>query len=538
MQLLANLLLYLILSIGVGYLLRSLKNADGSFKLKWYVSGLIIGGITAITNAILFSQNIIFGYAFNLDQVLGTFLGGLGTGLLIGIPIGLITAYDMSKRFTFIDGWLLFFKLIIIFLVIGGTISSLAVPKYSAEQWFDFFVFGLAQGGIYALIALGYTLVYGILLMINFAHGEVFMFGAFTAFYVAQAFSEPPAKGQPSFLETNPFVALAIIFMVAMVTSMLIAVVLERVAYRPLRRAPRLVPLITAIGASLFLQYTARGFYGSGVKAYPDVLVLKGDLLVSDVLLFVSLALLAVAGVWGLIPLYRYLKGRLAERQNLNWLPMTATVLILLLLLYILTPLLWGLLVLAVNTILPISPAKAAELGVTTTSQVPTLVSRLQFVAVVASVLLMAALYYFVQLTKIGKAMRAVAEDKDVAALMGIDVDRTITMTFALGAALAGAAGVLYGLIFRQVNFFMGFFPGLKAFTAAVLGGIGNVPGAMLGGLFLGVFEALGPALFLEGLGIPAPYQLKDVIAFTMLVLVLIFRPTGIMGVELGKKKA
>ena len=107
-----------------------------------------------------------------------------------------------------------------------------------------------------------------------------------------------------------------------------------------------------------------------------------------------------------------------------------------------------------------------------------------------------------------------------------------------LALALAGAAGVLYGLIFRQVNFFMGFFPGLKAFTAAVLGGIGNVPGAMLGGLFLGVFESLGPALFLEGLGIPAPYQLKDVIAFTMLVLVLIFRPTGIMGVELGKKKA
>jgi branched-chain amino acid transport system permease protein len=150
----------------------------------------------------------------------------------------------------------------------------------------------------------------------------------------------------------------------------------------------------------------------------------------------------------------------------------------------------------------------------------------------------MAGLYYFIQNTKIGKAMRAVAEDKDVAALMGIDVDRVITITFALGAAMAGAGGVLYGLMFRQVNFFMGFFPGLKAFTAAVLGGIGNVPGAMLGGLFLGIFESLGPSLFLEGLGIPAPFQLKDAIAFTMLVLVLIFRPTGIMGVDLGKKKA
>jgi branched-chain amino acid transport system permease protein len=150
----------------------------------------------------------------------------------------------------------------------------------------------------------------------------------------------------------------------------------------------------------------------------------------------------------------------------------------------------------------------------------------------------MAALYYFVQTTKMGKAMRAVAEDKDVAALMGINVDQVITMTFALGAAMAGAAGVLYGLIFRQVHFFMGFFPGLKAFTAAVLGGIGNIPGAVLGGFFLGIFESLGPSLFLEGLGIDAPYQLKDVIAFTMLVLVLIFRPTGIMGVEIGRKKA
>ena len=130
------------------------------------------------------------------------------------------------------------------------------------------------------------------------------------------------------------------------------------------------------------------------------------------------------------------------------------------------------------------------------------------------------------------------AEDKDVAALMGIDVDRTITMTFATGAAMAGVAGVLYALVFQQVHFYMGFIPGLKAFTAAVLGGIGSIPGAALGGFFLGMVESLGPPLFLEGLNIPAFHQLKDVIAFTLLVLVLIFRPTGIMGVELSKKKA
>jgi branched-chain amino acid transport system permease protein len=159
-------------------------------------------------------------------------------------------------------------------------------------------------------------------------------------------------------------------------------------------------------------------------------------------------------------------------------------------------------------------------------------------VVVVAAALLMFGLYMFVQRTKTGKAMRAVSENKDVAALMGIDVDAIIVQTFILGAAMAGAAGVLYALMFRQVSFFMGFIPGIKAFTAAVLGGIGNIPGAMLGGLFLGLFESVGPSLFLDGLGIPAPYQLKDVIAFSMLVLILIFRPQGILGERLGKTKA
>jgi branched-chain amino acid transport system permease protein len=147
-------------------------------------------------------------------------------------------------------------------------------------------------------------------------------------------------------------------------------------------------------------------------------------------------------------------------------------------------------------------------------------------------------LYTIVQKTKFGKAMRAVSEDKEVAALMGIDVDKVIQQTFILGGAAAGAAGVLYALIFKQVHFFMGFFPGLKAFTAAVLGGIGNVPGAMFGAITLGIVESLGPNLFLDGLGIPAPYQLKDAIAFTILVLILIFRPTGILGEQLTEAKA
>jgi branched-chain amino acid transport system permease protein len=235
----------------------------------------------------------------------------------------------------------------------------------------------------------------------------------------------------------------------SMLTSLVIAVLVERIAYRPLRNAPRLVPLITAIGASFALLYIFRGLYGAGVERYPDLAIFSGQL--------------SLAGVR---------------------------------------------------------------------------VLRTQAVVIVAAVVLMSLLYAFVMLSKTGKAMRAVSEDKDAAALMGIDVDRIIATTFALGGALAGAAGVLYALIFGKVRFDMGFVPGIKAFTAAVLGGIGNVPGAMVGGVFLGVFESVGPSLFLDGLGIPAPYQLKDVIAFTMLVLILIFRPSGILGERLATKKA
>jgi branched-chain amino acid transport system permease protein len=161
-----------------------------------------------------------------------------------------------------------------------------------------------------------------------------------------------------------------------------------------------------------------------------------------------------------------------------------------------------------------------------------------QVIVIGASLIMLIGLYVFVMRTKIGKAMRAVAEDKDVAALMGIDVDRVISITFAVGAAMAGAAGVLYGLLFRQTHFFMGFIPGIKAFTAAVLGGIGSVQGAALGGLTLGIFESVGPRLFLQGWGIPATYQLRDVIAFSVLVMVLMFRPQGIIGERLTEKKA
>ncbi|HSH21913.1 MAG TPA: branched-chain amino acid ABC transporter permease, partial [Candidatus Caenarcaniphilales bacterium] len=161
-----------------------------------------------------------------------------------------------------------------------------------------------------------------------------------------------------------------------------------------------------------------------------------------------------------------------------------------------------------------------------------------ELLVIVSAIVMMAILYLFVMRTRIGTAIRAVSEDKATAALMGIDVNRAIVTTFALGAAMAGAGGVLYALLFRQVDFFTGFIPGIKAFTAAVLGGIGNVPGAMLGGLFLGEIESVGPTLFFQGLGVPSVNQLKDVIAFTMLVLVLIFRPSGILGEKLARQRA
>ena len=331
----------------------------------------------------------------------------------------------------------------IVVSIIVGSVATLASGRYEGRHWFDFMVFGLAQGSVYALIAMGYTMVYGVLRMINFAHSEVFMSGPYTAYYVAAAFH------RSGFLDSHPFLSLIVVFLVAMATSTLIAYLLERIAYRPLRNAPRLIPLITAIGASFFLQYMFRGLYGPGFQAYPVVKMLEGQ--------------------WTF----------------------------------------WGLRIL-----------------------------KFQALVIVAAAVLMFALYAFIQRTRVGKAIRAVSEDKEAAYLMGIDVDKMISTTFIIGGMAAGAAGVLYAIMFKQVHFFMGFIPGIKAFTAAVLGGIGNIPGAMLGGIFLGLIESIGPSLFLDGLGIVAPYQLKDAIAFIMLVMVLIFRPTGIMGERLAVKKA
>ena len=349
-----------------------------------------------------------------------------------------------TDEFSWVDFTIDVLRILIVLAIVVGSWNTLSTGRISFAQWVNLFIAGLSQGSIYALIALGYTLVYGILLMINFAHGEVFMAGAFSTVFLAEALN------RTGFLNESPALAILLMILFAGLISMTVAILLERIAYRPLRGSPRLVPLITAIGASFFLQYTFRGLYGSGFKAYPQVKILQGALRIGSI-------------------------------------------------------------------------------------NIPTV----QIFVFVSALILMLGLYWLVERSRIGKAMRAVSENKEVARLMGIDIDWVILFTFGVGGFLAGSAGVINGMFRPQgVNFFMGFIPGIKAFTAAVLGGIGNIPGAMLGGLFLGVIEAIGPNLVLAGLGIPGANQLKDVIAFTMLVLVLIFRPQGILGERLSEKKA
>ena len=356
--------------------------------------------------------------------------------------------------------------LIVVGVLIYRAIATVLAGDYNMETFVRQMIFGLAQGSIYALIALGYTLVYGILFMINFAHGEIFMAGTYIAFFFVDAMNET------GFLDEHGFIGLVIVFMVAILSSVAIAILLERIAYRPLRNAPRLVPLITAIGASTFLQQAFRGLFGSSPKVYPNV------------------HLYILPGIF---------------KQECDMVDGVEVCL-------------------GVDLISGRYPLNIFGIEI--------IFRPIYLLVFIAAIALMAALWFFVQRTKQGKAMRAVAEDKATAALMGVNVDNVIVTTFVLGAALAGAAGVLFALYNRQVTHTMGFLPGLKAFTAAVLGGIGNIPGAAVGGFFLGIIESVAPSL------LSIPTQLKDVIAFSMLVLVLIFRPSGILGEVLSEKKA
>jgi len=292
---------------------------------------------------------------------------------------------------------------------------------------------GLTLGSIYALIALGYTLVYGILLLINFAHSEIFMMGAYLGLFALEIFAGLNLFGG------SPAALLAFAMLAAMLGTALIGVAVEFVAYRPLRAAPRLAPLISAIGVSIFLQNLMMVVVGPTSQPFPETL-----------------------------------------------------------------------------------PVKVYPLGGGAS------ISSLQILIIVTSVLLMAGLNLFIRRTKLGKAMRATSQDMETSRLMGINVNAVISITFFIGAALGGAAGVLNGIYYGSVKYNMGFIPGIKAFTAAVLGGIGDVRGAMLGGFALGVLESFGAGY------VSSAY--KDVFAFIVLILVLIFRPQGLLGRKAADK--
>jgi branched-chain amino acid transport system permease protein len=297
----------------------------------------------------------------------------------------------------------------------------------------DFFVQqlvnGLTLGSVYALLALGYSIVYGILKLLNFAHGEVYMMGAFAGYFVLIGLGGPASPAVPVAL------VLVLMFLAGALTSGLLGVAIERFAYRPLRDAPRIAPLITALGMSFFLQSTALLLFGADVRS--------------------------------------------------------------------------------MDTSELIDPSTGIHVG-------PLNISLVRILVIASAGLLMIALMLFVRRTKLGKAMRAVAYDREAAEMMGVDVNRTIVAAFFIGSILAGVAGVMVGLVFDRVWHLMGFTAGLKAFTAAVVGGIGSIPGAMLGGLLIGLAEAFSAGY------ISSTFQ--NLIVFGLLIVVMLVRPSGLLG--------
>lgn len=305
------------------------------------------------------------------------------------------------------------------------------MSKKSMEQFFQQLTNGLAVGGIYALIALGYTMVYGVLKLINFAHGDLFTIGAYLGLTLLTALELTDRIG--------PLVGVLLLAIMVMGLVGIVGIVLERTAYRPLRESPRLSAVVSALGASIFLQNTVMLIYGARFRVYPQDILPK-----------------VVIDIFGMpVPMMRIL-------------------------------------------------------------------------ILLTSVIMMLALYFFIQKTRIGTAIRAAAIDQGAARLMGINVDRVIMIVFLIGPALGGAAGLMVGLYYGQIKFTMGWIYGLKAFTAAILGGIGNIPGAMVGGILLGVIEALGAAYI--------SIAWKDAIAFCVLILILIVRPTGLLGERVAEK--
>jgi branched-chain amino acid transport system permease protein len=302
---------------------------------------------------------------------------------------------------------------------------------------------GLTLGSVYALVALGFSMVYGILKLLNLAHGDVLMVGAFIGWGVLGWLG---GAQDPS---VAVWILILLMVLVAMAGCGFLGIAIERFAYRPLRRAPRIAPLISALGVSFFIQNSVLLLYGADYRSYETF-----DLVDVEV--------------------------------GISWGPLNVWV--------------------------------------------------IRLVVIAAALVMMAGLWFLVTQTKFGKAMRATAFDREAAAMMGIDVDRVIVTTFFIGSALAGAAGVLVGLVFGQINHFMGFGYGLKGFTAAVVGGIGSIPGAMLGGLFIGLAEALSVGYIEDFTFGWLGSAFSDLVVFLILVLFMLFRPQGILGRKDVKK--
>ena len=316
-------------------------------------------------------------------------------------------------------------------VLIVGAALVIALYVLGTQQ----FANAMTLGAIYALVALGYTMVYGIIELINFAHGDVFMAGAFLSMWILSV-----PFGLNSSLD-NPLAltgVLAIVILACMVVMGTVGVIIERFAYRPLRHAPRLAPLITAIGVSFMIQNIVQVFFGTSPTPTPQI--------------FPRVLLDILGGKIGLLNIFM----------------------------------------------------------------------------VAVAIALMVALQLFVGRTRLGRAMRSTAQDREAAELMGVDINQTIAITFFIAAGLAGAAGVIQGLYFGSIQFNLGFFAGLKAFTAAVLGGIGNTTGAAIGGFCIAFIEVFSTALGYS--------RWSEVAVFTVLILVLVFRPTGLLGQQLGER--
>jgi branched-chain amino acid transport system permease protein len=327
----------------------------------------------------------------------------------------------------------------VLLVILAAVLAVTAGPKVvqgGSSYLLQIVIFGVASGAIYALIALGYTMVYGIIELINFAHGDVFTLGAFISLPVLGIFGIGASSG-PAGLTL--FAALLAVFLIVMVIIGVINVGIERVAYRPLRNSPRLAPLITAVGMSFVLEGVMYVWKGANNIHYPDLL-----------------------------------------------------------------------------------PTNRIDLGGGAS------IAYKDLIVIGIAVLLVVALTLFVGRSRLGKAMRATAQDRDAAQLMGININRTISAAFFIGAALAGAGGIIYGLYYNNLSFDLGFENGLIAFTAAVFGGIGNIQGAALGGLCIGLIRALNDGYFST--------TWTDVVLFAILILVLVFRPTGLLGARVPEK--